>query len=250
VTTLLAVHELSKKFGNLVAVDQVGFEVEEGAIYGIAGPNGAGKTSLFNAITGIPFGPDSGTITFGDRLIGRMPAHEICRIGIARTFQQVTAFESLSVEQNVRLGAAFGRVGGGADRTELIARILDQAGLTRLRGLRAGRLPLAQRKRLMIATALATEPRLLMLDEPAAGLHGPELTDLDRLIRTIRDSGVTILLIEHVLPVLFRLSDTLMIMDSGRRLVEGPPATVAVDQRVIDAYLGREGREATDAPAG
>jgi branched-chain amino acid transport system ATP-binding protein len=250
VDPILRVSNLRKSFGSLVAVDDVSLEVLEGSIFGIAGPNGAGKTSLFNAITGLPFHADAGTIEFGGRRVERTAAHELCRLGIARTFQQVVAFNTLSVDQNVRLAAVFGRARGSVPAADVVDHALRFAGLTEQRNLMAGSLPLDARKRLMLASALATEPRLLMLDEPAAGLHGPELARLHELILAIREMGITVVMIEHVLPVLFGLSDRVLVMDAGRSIAEGTPTEVAMDEVVISAYLGEHGRRAFDAARG
>ena len=250
VDPILRVSNLRKSFGSLVAVDDVSLEVPEGSIFGIAGPNGAGKTSLFNAVTGLPFRADSGTIEFGGRRVERTAAHELCRLGIARTFQQVVAFNTLSVDQNVRLAAVFGRARGTRPAADVVDRALGFVGLTEQRTLVAGSLPLDARKRLMLASALATEPRLLMLDEPAAGLHGPELARLHELILGIRDMGITVVMIEHVLPVLFGLSDRVLVMDAGRSIAVGTPTEVAMNDIVISAYLGEHGRRAFDAAQG
>jgi len=251
-TALLSVANVTKAFGHLVAVGDVSFEVVEGEIYGIAGPNGAGKTTLFNLITGIPLRPDGGLITFRGERIDTLPAHDIFRRGIARTFQKETAFDTLTVEQNVRVAAAFGRARGRGARVEHeeISRALEVAGLEDDRRRLAAELPLYAKKRLMLASAMVTSPAMLMLDEPAAGLNVVELEQLETLIRSLRSLGATIVIIEHVLPVLFGLSDRVMIMESGHKIAEGPPELVARDDAVIEAYLGTRGKEAFHAAAG
>jgi len=250
VDALLRVTDLRKTFGSLAAVNDVSFEVSEGGVFGIAGPNGAGKTTLFNAITGIPFRADSGTIEFGGRRVEGLPARDLCRLGIARTFQQDVAFDSLSVADNVRLAAVFGAGDRRTSVDEEVDRALDFVGLSDDHATLAGMLRLDARKRLMLASALATKPRLLMLDEPAAGLHGQELVRLHDLILKIKAAGVTILMIEHVLPVLFGLSGRVMIMDAGRPIAEGAPAHVVKNDDVIDAYLGQAGRRAFHSARG
>jgi branched-chain amino acid transport system ATP-binding protein len=251
-SALLSVKDARKAFGRLLAVDRVSFEVAEGEIYGIAGPNGAGKTTLFNLITGIPFHHDSGAIEFRGERIGTLPPHEIFRRGIARTFQKETAFDTLTVEQNVRVAAAFGRPRGSASRERdvEVGHALDLVGLQDERRRLAAELPLYAKKRLMLASAMVSGPALLMLDEPAAGLNVVELEQLDQLIRSLRNLGTTIVIIEHVLPLLFGISDRVMIMDSGQKIAEGAPESVAGDDAVIEAYLGTRGKEAFHAAAG
>ncbi len=241
-TVILTVKEATKRFGDLVAVDNISFEVNEGEIFGIAGPNGAGKTTLFNLITGIPYHADNGQIVFQGRGIGGIPAHQIYRRGIARTFQKETAFDSLSVEQNVLVGAVFGGIGGKAARTLAVNRAINSLDLEHDRHRLAGELPLYAKKRLMIASAIVSNPKLLMLDEPASGLNMIELTQIERLILSLRDAGITIVIIEHVLSLLFGVSHRVMVMDFGRRLAEGAPEMLASDATVIEAYLGKRGK--------
>jgi branched-chain amino acid transport system ATP-binding protein len=242
---LLTVDRVSKSFGSLAAVNDVSFAVREGEIYGIAGPNGAGKTTLFNLVTGWPFAADSGSITFESRRIEALAPHVICRLGIARTFQQETAFDTLTVAENVRVAAVYG--GGRGDPLAATTRVLKLLDLDGLQDQEAAKLPLYTKKRLMFASALATDPRLLMLDEPAAGLNHIELDQLHALILRVRETGISVVIIEHVLPLLFGVSDRVLIMESGRALVEGTPSAVARDDRVIEAYLGERGRQAAHA---
>ncbi len=237
--TSLATARLSKRFGSLRAVDGVDFEVERGEVFGIAGPNGAGKTTLFNMITGIPFHPDEGEVWFEGHRIERLPAFEIFRRGLARTFQQEAAFDSLTVEQSVRLADHYAR----HKRPAAEARRQNQFALeiTRLSDLKdrpARDLAFFEKKRLMLATALAGHPRLVMLDEPAAGLSQDEGADLIKIVKHINATGVTIIIIEHVLPILFGVSDRLMILDAGQVLTIDDPQNVAKDPRVVSAYLG------------
>ena len=239
---VLEVGEVTKSFGSLTAVDRVSFAVETGQIYGIAGPNGAGKSSLFNLIAGVPYGPDRGTISFLGRQIQGLPGHSICRLGIARTFQKEVAFDSLTVEQNVAVAAGYG--GGAGEPHEVVDRTLDFVDLGRRRSHSARYLPLFAKKRLMLACALATMPTLLLLDEPASGLNRMEIKEIEAFIREINRAGITIVLIEHVLPLLMAVSSRVMIMNYGQRLAEGSPAEIVADERVIEAYLGDKGRQA------
>ena len=247
---LLDVVGLRKAFGALVAVDDVSFGLRAGEILGIAGPNGAGKTTLFNLITGIPFRLDRGTVTLGGTRIDRLSPHHIFRLGLARTFQKETTFAELTVEQNVRLGAVYGAALRGRELALRVDATLDRLDLSARRLQPASSLTVYESKRLMLASAVVTKPRLLMLDEPASGLTGAEVADLQRVILDIRRDGAAILLIEHILPLLFGLSERVMVMDFGRKLVEGPPAAVARDERVIEAYLGGQSQGAADALAG
>ena len=209
-----------------------------GEVLGVAGPNGAGKTTLFNLISRIPFGPDLGTVTFAGRRIETMPAHRIFPLGLARTFQKETSFAELSVAENVRLGGHFGSNLRGRELDRAIDGTLERLSLAALRDERAGALPVYESKRLMIASAVVAGPRLLMLDEPASGLNVVEQHDLQALILELQREGMAIVLIEHILPLLFGVSQRVIIMDFGRKLTEGPPREIARDPQVIEAYLG------------
>jgi branched-chain amino acid transport system ATP-binding protein len=241
---LLSVSGASKRFGSLRAVTDVSFDVHAGEIFGIAGPNGAGKTTLFNLVTGIPFHADAGEITLLGKSITRLAPHRICQAGIARTFQKESAFDSLTVIENMRVAAAFGRSMHRSSRADNIDATLDALALTNLAQRRAGTLPLYAKKRLMVATALVQTPRLLMLDEPGAGLNAVELDQFKGLIESLNSDGLTVIVIEHVLALLFGISHRLMVMDSGEKIAEGPPELVARDDAVIEAYLGERGKEA------
>lgn len=247
--TVLAAQGLTKTFGALRAVSDVDFQVSDGEVFGIAGPNGAGKTTLFNLISGIPFSTDSGTISFFGKRIDSLPPHRIFRFGLARTFQKESVFDALSVRQNVRVAAAFGRASSRAERTEKVDAVLDRVGLTSVADAQAANLPLYAKKRLMLAAALVTEPKLLMLDEPGAGLNAVELDEFMKLVLELNRGGLTLIVIEHVLSLLFGVSHRIMIMDSGRKIAEGPPEEIARDDAVIEAYLGERGKEAFRALA-
>jgi branched-chain amino acid transport system ATP-binding protein len=249
-SAILSVRNVSKSFGRLLAVDGVSFDVEEGEIYGIAGPNGAGKTTLFNLVSGIPFHADSGQVMFYERSIEALPPYQIYHLGVARTFQKETAFDTLTVEQNVRVSAVFGRAHRRETFDQEVTRALELLDLAGTRQMIAGDLPLYAKKRLMIASAIVSNPNVLMLDEPAGGLSAVELAEIERLIFSLRERGITVIIIEHVLPLLFGVSDRVMIMDFGQKIAEGPPQTVARDDIVIEAYLGQRGKEAFHAPGG
>jgi branched-chain amino acid transport system ATP-binding protein len=243
--TILQCEGLTRSFGALAAVNRLSFTVERGQVFGIAGPNGAGKTTLFNVLSGhVP--PSSGTIRFNGRPIQGFPPHRVCHQGIARTFQLPLVFASGTVEENVMVGGYFGRRGGfpglGFDRASKrrVAGALAMTGLTDRRATPANRLSVFDKKRLMIASALATEPAILMLDEPVGGLNHDEIDECVALIRRLNQTGVTILLIEHVMRALMTLSDRVLIMHAGEKLAEGTPEEIRRAPEVIRVYLGRQ----------
>ena len=248
--TILSVNSATKKFGELVAVDDVSFQVDEGEIYGIAGPNGAGKTTLFNLITGIPYRADAGSVRFRDQEISTLSPHKIYELGIARTFQKETAFDTLTVGENVRIGAVFGTDLQPEDYDAAVDEALHDLDLSGDRDRLAGELSLYAKKRLMIASAIVSKPTMLMLDEPAGGLNMAELSELEALIRRLSGGDMTIIIIEHVLPLLFGVSNRVMVMDFGKRLAEGSPEALARDDVVIEAYLGERGKDAFHAISG
>lgn len=232
---MLNVSRVTKKFGELTAVNDLSFQVEEGRIFGIAGPNGAGKSTLYNLITGLY--PFQGTIEFQGRPIQGRPPHEIARLGISRTFQVPQTFPSLTVAQSLGVGSHFGST-QGFDPGH-VTEILDFVHLSDQRDVSTGQLKLLDKKRLMIGAALATRPSLLMLDEPMAGSNATEIIALMDLIKRInRDLGVTILIIEHFMKVLTELTETLLIIESGTEICCGDPVEVTSDPRVIECYLG------------
>jgi branched-chain amino acid transport system ATP-binding protein len=246
-SSLLAVEAVSKSFGALRAVDGISFSVRAGEIFGIAGPNGSGKSTLFNVISGIPFGPDDGRVVFDGQDLRGLRGHQIARRGLVRTFQRETSFDTLSLFDNVLMAATYGDGGRSAGRSaaKRTAAALEFTGFTVASFSRlASELSVYHRKCLMLASALALSPKLLMLDEPASGLTKPEIEALIALIRRIAATGVTVLLIEHVLTVLLALSQRLMVLNQGRMIALDDPHEVVRNPEVIRAYLGDRRRAA------
>jgi branched-chain amino acid transport system ATP-binding protein len=229
---------VSRRFGGLVAVNAVDLEVREAEIFGLIGPNGAGKTTLFRLLSGV-YSPSAGTIELRGREIGGRPAHAVNAMGIATTHQIVRPFAEMPVEKNLLVGVLYGRGrfrGRAADAE--VDRIRELTELLPHRATLGRSLTLARRKRLEVARALATKPDVLLLDEVAAGLNPTESARMVELIRKIRASGVTIVMVEHVMKAIMSLSDRIMVMDLGRKIALGTPAEIANDPVVIKAYLG------------
>jgi branched-chain amino acid transport system ATP-binding protein len=242
---LLEIDEVAKSFGSLPAVDGVSFDVRAGEIFGIAGPNGSGKSTLFNVVTGIPFGPDRGRVRLDGAEIQGLRGDRIAKLGLARTFQRETSFDSLTVFENALIGANYGGPKGGRQARALSAEALEFVGLAGEDfGRLAGELSVFKRKCLMLASAIAMQPRVLLLDEPVSGLTKPEIESSIDLIRRVAARGVTIVLIEHVLTFLMSLSQHLLVLNQGRVLARGEPREVIADPQVVEAYLGRRKVEA------
>lgn len=237
---LLEARGITKRFGGLAANDDVSFSVAEGEIVSIIGPNGAGKSTLFACITGF-HRPDSGTVLYDGREITGLAADRICRMGISRTFQIVQVIGDMTVLENAMTGA-FLRAARRRDAERRAGEVLALAGLAGRAGVLAAALTIADKKRLELAMALATGPRLLMLDETMAGLTPAELREIIALVLEVRKRGVTLVVVEHVMEAVMRLSDRVVVLDSGRKIVEGTPREVVANPRVIQAYLGERYR--------
>ena len=239
-SALLEVRGVTRRFAGLVANDSVSFSVDEGEIVSLIGPNGAGKSTLFGCITGF-LRPDAGQVLFDGNDITGMKADGICRLGIARTFQIVQVIADMTVLENVMTGAFLRRRRRRAAEAHAM-HVLEQTGLAERRDQQGGALTIADKKRLEVAMALATGPRLLMLDESMAGLTKVELRDIIELLRAVRKSGVTLVIVEHVMEAVMQLSDRVVVLTSGRKIVEGTPREVVANPLVIQAYLGERYR--------
>lgn len=237
-STILRCEHITKRFGGLVAVDDISFELQDNSITGLIGPNGAGKTTLFNCIAGV-LSPTQGHVFFQGKDITGLRADKICHAGIGRTFQIPHIFAEMTAVENVMTGA-FIHGTSPKNARNLACQVMEELDLTDKMNMRAGGLTIADRKRLEIAKAYATKPRFLLLDEVMAGLRPNETEEIIDMIRVIRGKGITILLIEHVMKVVMSLCEYVYVMSNGREISRGTPEEVTSDPNVIGAYLGEE----------
>jgi branched-chain amino acid transport system ATP-binding protein len=237
-TVLLSVQGVTKRFGGLQALTQVTFDLPEGQILGLIGPNGAGKTTLFNAINGI-YPPEEGRIIFRGKDVTTTKTYHHARMGMARTHQIVQPLNELSVRENVMVGACFGRENQNLKRAAEIAdEVIEFVGLTVRTEQLAGSLNVAQKKRLEMARSLAARPYLLLLDEVLAGLNQSEIASMVETVKKIREQGITIIMIEHVMKAVMNVSDRIIVLDYGEQIAEGTPEEITSNEKVIEAYLG------------
>lgn len=233
---LLEVTGITKRFGGLCAVNQLNLSLDKGQILGLIGPNGAGKTTAFNMISGF-YQPDEGEIIFDGKDITGLRPDQVCKLGVTRTFQVVKPFPQLSVLDNVMIGA-YNRTNDRKESKEKAEDIIEFLGMQDLKEMTAGSLSVAHRKRLEVAKALATDPKIILLDEAMAGLRPTETNEMIGLVRQISRQGIALLLVEHVMRVIMSLAERIVVIHHGEKIAEGEPQQIVQDKAVIDAYLG------------
>jgi branched-chain amino acid transport system ATP-binding protein len=236
----LRITDVGMRFGGLWALSEVSFDVERGSVVGLIGPNGSGKTTLMNVISGV-YKPTTGEVTYAGKRIADVPAHEVCHLGIARTFQIVKPFASLSTRENVAVGAMYGRNGGKRSARASFERaqeLLEIVGLARVADRPASELTIPDRKRLEVAKALALDPDVLLLDEVMAGLNATEVEEALELLRDVNKRGVTLIVVEHLMKAIVSISTTIVVLAEGKKIAQGAPSTVLASPQVIEAYLG------------
>lgn len=237
---ILEISGVSKRYGSILVTDNVSLELRQGEALGIIGPNGAGKTTLFNLIAGT-VRPDSGRIVFDGQDVSALPARSRCHLGIGRSFQIPHPFTGMTTYENVLIGAAFGRQKSERDSEARAVDVLEITGLRKKANVLAGRLTLLERKRLEMARALASDPKLLLLDEIAGGLTEPECKELVEAIRTVIAAGVSVIWIEHVVHALLAVVERIAVVDFGRKIAEGEPRSIMASRAVAEIYMGIEG---------
>jgi len=236
----MRIQNVGMRFGGLWALSDVSFDVERGAIVGLIGPNGSGKTTLMNVISGV-LKPTSGSVVYRDRKISDVPTYDVCKLGIARTFQIVKPFANLTVLENVAVGSMYGRNGAKRSTSQAFDAsqgLLERVGLARVAGKPASDLTIPDRKRLEVAKALALDPDVLLLDEVMAGLNLAEVDEALQLLRKINDEGVTLIVVEHLMKAIMLISTTVVVLAEGKKIAQGTAAEVTSSQAVIEAYLG------------
>jgi len=236
----LRIEDVGMRFGGLWALSEVSFDVERGSVVGLIGPNGSGKTTLMNVISGV-YKPTTGAVRYAGKRIADVPAHDVCHLGIARTFQIVKPFASLSVRENVAVGAMYGRNGGKRSARASFERaqeLLEIVGLARVADRPASELTIPDRKRLEVAKALALDPDVLLLDEVMAGLNATEVEEALELLRDVNRRGVTLIVVEHLMKAIVSISTTIVVLAEGKKIAQGAPSTVLASPQVIEAYLG------------
>ncbi|MFN2461009.1 MAG: ABC transporter ATP-binding protein [Candidatus Velthaea sp.] len=236
----LTIDAVGMRFGGLAALSDVTFEVEQGSVVGLIGPNGSGKTTLMNIVSGV-YKPTSGQVVFGGKTIADVPTHDVCKLGIARTFQIVKPFANLSVRENVAVGAMYGRAGNRRSTMmsfERAQELLEVVGLARVAERQAADLTIPDRKRLEVAKALALDPEVLLLDEVMAGLNATEVDEALDLLRSVNARGVTLIVVEHLMKAIMSISTTVVVLAEGKKIAQGRPHEVVASPAVIEAYLG------------